>query len=270
MTRELAHIVGLGWVGACGLGRGPAGFALSPGAWPALRRSELYAWPDLRFGRLDDFSKAGLGAIALALQDAGWIATDAPPEKKQRNVGLIAATDVGALATDLTFLETLRRPAGASPYLFTYTLPSVFLGEAALRFHLTGPTFTAHGPDAADNAGALFTALRLALETLSDLAPDFQDEDNGQAADHKAANGSAAQIEAMLAGVCNAGGSSLYDAARPPLALFFLLVPRPAPRAQPATSYATLGLTPDGALLCDQAPVTDLLTFLHRLARPRP
>lgn len=87
---------------------------------------------------MDEYSKLGLGAIAFALKDAGL---DEWAEK--RNIGIIASTIYGCLSTDMDYFDTVMtgHGAGASPALFSYTLSSIFLGEAAIRFGLTGTTF---------------------------------------------------------------------------------------------------------------------------------
>ncbi len=133
-----AEVLGIGWVTAAGMGRGrqAAPFALCPGELPPVARKDIFAEPDLRFGRLDGFSRLGLAAIALALQDAGL---DAWTEK--RPVALAAASRYGCLTTDADYFDTVLPQQGrlASPNLFAYTLPNCFLGEAAIRFGLTGP-----------------------------------------------------------------------------------------------------------------------------------
>lgn len=130
-------ITGLGWVTAAGCGRGRTTEAVP--TWndrltvPA--RKDLFEHADLRFGRLDDFSRTGLAGITMCLRDAGretW--------QDKRAIATMAVTTGGCLQTDLDYLATLVEDDGklASPNLFAYTLPNCFLGEAALRFGLTG------------------------------------------------------------------------------------------------------------------------------------
>lgn len=154
-------ILGLGWVTAGGFGPAGAagGFDLAPGELPELSRRDVFADPYQRYGRLDRFSRLGLAAIAFALRDAGLEAW-----QQKRPVGVIAATSYGCLATDCDYFDTVL-PAGggmASPNLFAYTLPNCFLGEAAIRFGLTGTSFIVSG-DAPGRLGGL----RLALESLA-------------------------------------------------------------------------------------------------------
>ena len=156
-----ATILGLGWVTTGGWGPASAasGFALANGELPELARRDVFADPFQRYGRLDRFSRLGLAAIAFALRDAGLEAW-----QQKRPVGVIADTRYGCLATDTDYFDTVL-PAGgslASPNLFAYTLPNCFLGEAAIRFGLTGTSFIVSG-DAPGRLGAL----RLAMESLA-------------------------------------------------------------------------------------------------------
>ncbi|MDO3379819.1 beta-ketoacyl synthase N-terminal-like domain-containing protein [Geoalkalibacter halelectricus] len=155
-----SHIIGIGWVTAAGIGQGRRGdvFAMPQGPLPAVSRKDLFADPYPRFGRLDDFSQLGLAGIALALADAGldhW--------EEKRNVGLFAGTVGGCLATDMDYYDSVLPQGGAlaSPNLFAYTLSNTFLGEAAIRFGLVGPSFVANLND-----GNRLGCLQLALESL--------------------------------------------------------------------------------------------------------
>lgn len=124
-----------------------------------------------RLGRLDRFSQMGLGAIALTLKDASVSGLS-----EQFITGIIAETETGCLTTDHRFYETVVKEGGqfASPNLFAYTLPTSFLGEAALLFKLTGPTFVVN-PTSTGSVWPLYLAL-CALEL--------------------------GQCEAMLCGIC--------------------------------------------------------------------
>jgi 3-oxoacyl-[acyl-carrier-protein] synthase II len=171
-------VTGIGWVGAAGMGtgRGPAPFALPPGELPPISRHEVFSEPDSRFGRLDAFSRLALAGVALALRDAGIEKWTEP-----RAIGVAASTTYGCMGTDLDYLATLGGgPALASPQLFAYTLPNVFLGEAAIRFGLTGPTLIVSDEEGT-GAAALDTALDFvagggdtALAGICDLARPAQ------------------------------------------------------------------------------------------------
>ena len=130
-------IKGIGWVSAMGCGRGR--MADSAPIWNGTlvipARKDLFAQADLRFGRLDGFSRTGLAAITMCLRDAG-----AEEWQDKRAIATMAVTRGGCLQTDLDYLATVIEAGGklASPNLFAYTLPNCFLGEAALRFGLTG------------------------------------------------------------------------------------------------------------------------------------
>ena len=154
-------VTGIGWAGAAGMGsgRGSTPFALPPGKLPHISRQEVFPDPDSRFGRLDAFSRLALAGVALALRDAGIEKWTEP-----RAVGIAASTAYGCTGTDLDYLSTLGAgPELASPQLFAYTLPNVFLGEAAIRFGLTGPTVIL-----SDEAGTGAGALEMALDYVAD------------------------------------------------------------------------------------------------------
>jgi 3-oxoacyl-[acyl-carrier-protein] synthase II len=154
-------VTGIGWAGAGGMGtgRGPTPFSLPPGDLPPITRQEVFPEPDSRFGRLDAFSRLALAGVALALRDAGIERWTEP-----RAAAVAASTTYGCTETDLDYLATLAEAPGlASPQLFAYTLPNVFLGEAAIRFGLTGPTVIV-----SDEAGTGAAALETALDYLAD------------------------------------------------------------------------------------------------------
>ena len=130
-------ITGFGWISAdsfgCGTGSSFNGF--SAGELPQLTRKDIFPKPDRAFGRLDKFSRLGLGGIAFALRDAGleqW--------QQKRPIAIYADSNSGCYATDRQYFASVIDGNGefASPQLFAYTLPNTFLGEAALRFGLTG------------------------------------------------------------------------------------------------------------------------------------
>lgn len=154
-----AFVRGMGWITAAGMGMGQTGcdFAMPEGEIPAIDYKEIFSDAFPRFGRLDPFSRLGLCSVALALKDAGlerW--------QHKRGIGLIASTVFGCLSTDMTYYQTVIPDNGAlaSPNLFAYTLSNIFLGEAAIRFGLTGSGF-------AVNEGAnRLTAVRMAMESL--------------------------------------------------------------------------------------------------------
>lgn len=155
-----AQVLGIGWVTVSGPGRGKdeGDFSLSPGELPPLKRKDIFADPYNRFGRLDDFSRLGLSGVALALQDAGldqW--------EEKRDIGVIASTRFGCLPTDIAYFDTVIPDDGAlaSPNLFAYTLSNCFLGEAAIRFGLTGTGFVINEDDPNRMGG-----LRMALDSL--------------------------------------------------------------------------------------------------------
>jgi 3-oxoacyl-[acyl-carrier-protein] synthase II len=133
----IAAITGIGWLtaGGIGTGRGQTRFSISTDPLPAVSRQMAFPDPMPRFGRMDDLSRLGLSAMAMALTDAGQIEW---PQK--RAVGILAGTVYGCLHTDQAYFKTTRADAGQSPSpsLFAYTLPNCMLGEPAIIFGLTG------------------------------------------------------------------------------------------------------------------------------------
>ncbi|HDS15089.1 MAG TPA: hypothetical protein ENN66_00355 [Proteobacteria bacterium] len=165
-TLNKACITGIGWTTAAGAGCGRKGAV--PEWGPGLPQPESALIKELeggsRFGRLDLFSRIGLSALALALADAGHLPEKAATSASPRDYGLICATTSGSAATDHAFHESLlEHPQLASPGLFVYTLPTSFLGEAALRFALNGSGLALI--EARPGGGQ---ALELALEQLAE------------------------------------------------------------------------------------------------------
>lgn len=227
MTELRAAVLGIGWVTAAGPGQGrsAAPFDLPPGSLPALRRQDLFAEPDLRFGRLDVFSRLGLAGIVLALRDAGletW--------QEKRPFGLLASSRYGCLTTDLAYFATVL-PAGGglpSPQLFAYTLPNSFLGEAAIRCGLTGPACVLS--PAGDHGTAVLT---MAIEMLH-----------------------WGEAPVMIAGCCDQPpppplGSGIEE---PSGAIFFVLAREPLETMGP---IAELRLC-EGRLACGERPLASL------------
>lgn len=155
-----ASITGIGWFGPVGPGQGRKDvFRLHDGQIPAISRRSVFSKPFLHFGRMDLYSRLGVTAVALALRDA-----DLEKWEERRAFGLISSTLYGCLATDIDFYDTVRDRKGgfASPQLFAYTLPNTFVGEAAIRFGLTGPVYTINEQPLSGLA-----ALRAALQSIS-------------------------------------------------------------------------------------------------------
>ncbi|NLC71438.1 MAG: hypothetical protein GX751_08790 [Desulfuromonadaceae bacterium] len=221
-----AFVTGLGWVTSAGMGRGRSGdrFAFGKGELPILSRQRIFADPYPRFGRLDDFSRLGLAGIALALADGGF---DHCHDK--RNIGLFAATILGSMATDITYFDSLLPERGglASPNLFAYTLSSTFLGEAAIRFGLSGPGFVAN----LTGKGELDPFV-LGLEGIA-----FND------------------CESAVCGFCNTSVPSVDPSNGQPEGALFLVLERSGLAG--GHSYGILCRQPDGQIFVDDVPVPD-------------
>lgn len=133
-------VTGIGWVTPGGIGRGRNYETLPSltGELPVIPKKDIFDKPFMRFGRLDTYSKVGITSAALALKDAGLYGWT-----EKRNIGIVASTVTGCLATDADYFDTVTVEDGrlASPNLFAYTLPNSFIGETALFFGLTGSNF---------------------------------------------------------------------------------------------------------------------------------
>ncbi len=101
---------------------------------PPLKGRYFCSEPSPRFGRMDLLCKLGLGAAELCMAHA--------PELTRQDVAMVGGSMLGCIEVDAQYHDTLLRggQAGASPALFVYTLPSMFLGEIAIKFGLRGRT----------------------------------------------------------------------------------------------------------------------------------
>lgn len=107
--------------------------------YSTLNIEDGFKWKDIsqrpneRFGRYDPLTKAALAAVEqleLPLD-----------QEKDASTALLLCTAHGCTAVDYHYLcDKLQNPP--SPTLFTYTLPSVALGEIAIRYRLTGANLT--------------------------------------------------------------------------------------------------------------------------------
>lgn len=133
-------ILGAGWISASGYGGIKDGGAchFTREALPKPPACASLAKGLRRFGRLDIYSRLGLSAIAIALEDAGLDAWEA-----KRFWGLVCATETGCHETDERYCESMLPEDGrfSSPNLFAYTLPNCMLGEASIHFGISGPQF---------------------------------------------------------------------------------------------------------------------------------
>ena len=232
-----ADITGIGWVTATGMGcaKDHLDFAMPDGPLPDITHLSALdkSYPYLR--RMDQYSKLGLNAIAFALKDAGlgeWT--------QKRNIGIIVATVYGCLHTDIDYFDTVmpQNGIGASPALFSYTLPNSFLGEAAIRFGLTGITFVINEPVPLNT-----TCLQLTLDSIA-----------------------CGEADKMLCGICDLGGppSLGVNLNLSPGAVFFMLEKSPEKNA---SSYGTIRRVKDNRIMFGQTEIKDLTTLVQKCQR---
>jgi 3-oxoacyl-(acyl-carrier-protein) synthase len=185
---QIINILGGGWVTAAGFGKlsERQNFKLTEGRPQIPKAKEIFSEPLSRYGRFDHYTKLGCAAIALALKDA---AIDEATEK--RPIGVIVSTVYECFESDLAFYNTSLEEDGffSSPNLFSYTLPGIVIGESAIHFKLTGPTFTVGDSLKQKGLNALVTGLDLlnsgACDTVvagwldgpNDLLTNFEKED---------------------------------------------------------------------------------------------
>jgi len=228
-----AYLCGIGWVTGAGFGWGREGgdCILTDLPLPALTRKDVFPEPNQRFGRMSNYAKLGLAAIAFALRDAGletW--------SSKRPIGVVASTRLGCLATDLEYHQTVLLQGGglASPNLFAYTLANCFLGDAAIQFGLTGSA-VAINETGEDNLGAL----RMALEELA-----------------------LGEADTMLAGICDLPVPEVFTGSESlkPGAVFLVLTVTP-PVAQ--TGYGMVSLGDDGRLLHNGVATDSLIELVQ-------
>ena len=99
---------------------------------------ELFPRPHPRFGRFDMYTRLGCSAVALTLKDAG-----VKDGEVCEPIGMVVSSLYEVMETDIAYYQTTLEQGGvlSSPNLFSYTLPVIVLGECAVLFNLTGPTF---------------------------------------------------------------------------------------------------------------------------------
>ena len=230
----IADITGIGWVTAAGMGTAKEhdGFAMTNGLLPKITLDSVQSKAHPYFRRLDEYSKLGLTAISFALKDS-----DLFEWNEKRDIGIIASTAYGCLSTDIDYFETVLSPdrLNPSPALFAYTLPNSFLGEAAIRFGLTGMNFVISEP-----VPAGLTSLQMVLECIA-----------------------SGEIEKMLCGVCDLGCPPMLGTKNnfPPGALFFMLERF---HAKDSFSYGPVGLNIKGRILFNQTEIEDLTSLVQK------
>ena len=229
-----AEITGIGWVTAAGigLGREHQSFAMPRGKLPEINPADMFKKPYPNFRRMDEYSRLELTATALALIDAGlseWT--------RERDIGIIASTYYGCLGTDVDYYKTVipEKGAQASPALFSYTLANGFLGEAAIRFGLTGINYVITEQQPTGLAG-----LQTALDHIAREA-----------------------VEKILGGVCDVGCPPIFDesAKVPPGAVFLMLEKSPG---REIISYGKLQLNSAGDLLHNGSEIKDLTDLVQK------
>jgi 3-oxoacyl-[acyl-carrier-protein] synthase II len=227
-------ITGIGWVttGGIGSGRSRIGFSAPAGRLPTITRQTAFPDPMPRFGRMDDLSRLGLSAMAMALADAGQIEWS-----EKRPISILAGTVFGCLHTDHAYFKTTKADFGQSPSpsLFAYTLPNCMLGEAAIVFGLTGPSYVVNDAALTDTV-----CVRTALENIQ-----------------------AGDVDQVLCGICDLGhpAFALFQREVTPGALFFMLEKNPD---RPETVYGRLDLNDAGQVRFNGVETVSVIELAER------
>jgi len=181
---------------------------------------------------MDKYSRLGLTATALALIDA-----DLSEWTRERNIGIIASTVYGCLETDVDYYKTVIPDRGfnASPALFSYTLANSYLGEAAIRFGLTGTNYVITEQHPTGLAG-----LQTALDHIS-----------------------RGDVGKSLAGICDVGCPQIFGKSDkvPPGAVFFMIEKAFARRI---SSYGELSMDEKGDVIYNGNEIKDLATLVQK------
>jgi 3-oxoacyl-[acyl-carrier-protein] synthase II len=236
----MPFVTGVGWISAQSMGQGRKNtpFQMDSGELPSISRKAVFKSLYPRFSRMDEFSKLGVSAIGLALQDAGL-----DGRISNRGVGIVVATVYGCLHTDLDYFETVTPENGsfASPALFSYTLPNCFLGEAASRFGLTGPGYVV-----SQQGGSDLSSTRAVLE-------DMDSDDS----------------ERALAGICELGCPPDFpiDVKMIPGAAFVMVEKNPDVGLKP---YGSLYLNPAQEIFFNERKVSGFSELIRACIKQLP
>jgi len=215
-----------------GCGRNHESFSMPWGPLPKINPSDMFKKPYPNFRRMDKYSRLGLTATALALIDA-----DLSEWTRERNIGIIASTVYGCLETDVDYYKTVIPDRGfnASPALFSYTLANSYLGEAAIRFGLTGTNYVITEQHPTGLAG-----LQTALDHIS-----------------------RGDVGKSLAGICDVGCPQIFGKSDkvPPGAVFFMIEKAFARRI---SSYGELSMDEKGDVIYNGNEIKDLATLVQK------
>ena len=216
------YLTGIGWVTSKNAGcfKDLDAFEMTTDLLPDIPLAGL--GPAAR--RMDTYSRLGMSGILYALRDAGlaeWTT--------QRNIGIVAATEYACLDTDVAYHESAASDdTSASPALFSYTLPNTFLGEAAIHFGITGPTYVINGGPPLDTI-----VLEMAIDSISSR-----------------------ETNTMLCGVVNSPAPKVLPDAPPVLlgALFFVVEREPGDKP----FYGAVRFNAEGRIEFDGCEIGDL------------
>jgi len=137
----MINITGIGWIGpqkyGCLMRRYSRSKTDIKSLYSKLRQESILLDDIKNFGRFDDVSKFTCCAAGLALYDA----KRTHPFNSKDNVGLIGTNTNGCLESNLRYFQDYIKSGRtlARGNLFTYTLPSSPMADAAIYLGLKGP-----------------------------------------------------------------------------------------------------------------------------------
>ena len=137
----MIKITGIGWITqkkyGCIIRKYNRPYANIKSLYSQLREESVLTDNIKNFARFNDVSKITCCAAGLALYDAGMLS----PARSKDDVGLIGTSTDGCLQSNLhyfqDYIENGRTLARGG--LFSYTLPSSPMADAAINFGLKGP-----------------------------------------------------------------------------------------------------------------------------------
>jgi hypothetical protein len=149
MSGTVASIHGIGWITKNEYGslnrRMRRTYDQSESLHSRLREESVFLYQVKNFGRFDPVSRMTCCAAALALHDAHMTYF----KDRKLDIGIIGTNETGCFQPNLRYFRDYiesGRTLGRG-ILFVYTLPSIPLAEAAIRFGFQGPLLYINCPE---------------------------------------------------------------------------------------------------------------------------
>ena len=137
----MINITGIGWITekkyGCILRKYSRSYTNIKSLYSKLRQDFVLIDDIKNFGRFNDISKITCCVAGIALYDARMLC----PAKNKNDAGLIGTSTDGCLQSNLHYFQDYIKSGRtlARGGLFSYTLPSSPMADAAIYFRLKGP-----------------------------------------------------------------------------------------------------------------------------------